>query len=333
MADPFRSDESTNSKFWIAISVLVLLNLGTFAYFYNTNTHLKQEFNQKTTEIQGALLETDSFAKKTAETLTTTQSTLDKTSAYVADVHQELQEESQSLQKQLEQQGIEFTTNIQKVKTESEQKITTLKETVDKSKTELEQKLKDIKIESADFSGIVETVVKSVVSVQSQGSAGSGVILDDGYIITNSHVVSGLNAQVIDYNGNSYGADVVKRDPEKDLLVLKLSANLPKLPSGNSDLVKVGEKVIAVGSPGGLRFSVTEGIISAMNRQIDNTGQRYIQTDVPINPGNSGGPLINKKGEVIGISAKKFAGYEGLGFAIPVNIAMAFLEDAKNPKE
>ena len=107
-------------------------------------------------------------------------------------------------------------------------------------------------------------------------------------------------------------------DSSADIAVLKINApDLASLGFGNSDDVKVGEKVIAAGNPAGLAFTVTEGIVSAT--RTDTNGIKYIQTDVPINPGNSGGPLINVKAEVIGINNFKIGGFEGLGFAIASN--------------
>ncbi len=334
MADPFKAQESANQYFWIAIACLVMLNIGTFSFFYHMNSVTKDELNQKTTQIQGAVVETDQLVKQTSRELDSTKEKLASTNKRVESVQDKLDAQTRSLQSQLEKQGIQFTTTLQSFKTENEQKISTLKETVDKSTAALQQKLADIQLESTDFSGMIQDLVKSVVSVQSTGDSGSGVVLDEeGYIITNNHVVgSGITTKVIDYNGKTYIANVFKRDQEKDLLILKIdNAGLPKLPMGDSSLLKVGEKVLAVGNPAGLKFSVSEGIVSAINRKIDNSGVTFIQTDTPINPGSSGGPLVNKKGEVIGINAKKYQGYEGLGFVIPINFAKDFLASAKNP--
>ncbi|HLD04929.1 MAG TPA: trypsin-like peptidase domain-containing protein [Candidatus Nanoarchaeia archaeon] len=333
MPDPFKAQEATNKYFWTAIACLVILNLGMFAYFFHLNGVTKDELTQKASEIQGAVTATDEIAKLTAKELDSAKDKLASTNKRVESVQDSLIQQTKSLQSQLEKQGIQFQNTIQVFKAESEEKISTLKDTVDKSTAELQQKLADIKLESADFSEIIQDVVKSVVSVQSAGDSGSGVVLDDnGYIITNNHVVgSGITAKVIDYNGKAYTANVIRRDVERDLLILKLdNSGLPKLTMGDSTLVRVGEKVLAVGNPAGLKFSVSEGIVSAINRKIDNSGVSFIQTDTPINPGSSGGPLLNKKGEVIGINAKKYQGYEGLGFVIPINMAKDFLEKIKN---
>jgi serine protease Do len=162
---------------------------------------------------------------------------------------------------------------------------------------------------------------------------GSGVIVSkEGYIITNNHVVQ--NADTINvtmYDGTDHKAKIVGRDPNTDLAVLKIEpeTGMKYAELGDSDQCRVGEWVIAIGSPRGLDWTVTAGIISAKNRQnigvLGPTGyEDFIQTDASINPGNSGGPLINMKGKVIGINALIVSGSqgsEGLGFAIPSNMA------------
>lgn len=181
---------------------------------------------------------------------------------------------------------------------------------------------------------------------QHQGSdQGSGIIYrSDGYIITNNHVIedamegssktkiaNGASIQVIlpNHMDEPYEAKVIGRDEETDLAVLKIDAtDLPAADFGNSDDLKVGELAVAIGNPAGLEFmgSVTVGYISGLNRSItfsNGKSMKLIQTDAAINPGNSGGALLNAKGQVIGVNSAKIysTGYEGLGFAIPVNVA------------
>jgi serine protease Do len=162
---------------------------------------------------------------------------------------------------------------------------------------------------------------------------GSGVIIgEDGYIITNNHVVEHAeNIQVQLYDGSSQKAKVIGADPNTDLAVIKIDPpkDMKYAHFGDSDEVKVGEWVVAIGSPQGLDWTVTQGIISATHRTgigvLGPTGyEDFIQTDASINPGNSGGPLINLNGEVIGINAlivSATQGSVGLGFAIPSNMA------------
>lgn len=168
-----------------------------------------------------------------------------------------------------------------------------------------------------------------------QGS-GSGVIISqDGYIVTNYHVIE--NAQKIMVNvadGRQFEAEVKGSDPETDLAVLKINAsNLPAADLGDSDKIRVGELVVAIGNPLGYEFarSVTAGVISAKDREITIQERKFklIQTDAAINPGNSGGALVNSQGEVIGINSAKLVitGVEGMGFAIPVNTAKPIINE------
>lgn len=167
---------------------------------------------------------------------------------------------------------------------------------------------------------------------------GTGVIIDNrGYILTNSHVVNeGQSAEVkvLLFDGRDLVADVLWNDSMLDLAIVKVDAeNLPVATLGNSDEILVGEMAIAIGNPLGLSFerTVTAGIISGLERTIPisqyETIEGLIQTDASINPGNSGGPLLNSKGEVIGINTAKIQTGEGLGFAIPINITKPIVDE------
>ncbi|MBQ2827243.1 MAG: trypsin-like peptidase domain-containing protein [Clostridia bacterium] len=156
--------------------------------------------------------------------------------------------------------------------------------------------------------------------------AGSGVIITaDGYIVTNNHVIDGAsNITVRLKNGNEYKAELIGTDADTDLAVIKVSAEetLPPAVFGNSDVLRVGQQVVAVGNPlGSLGGTVTTGIISALDREVTVEGKKMnlLQTDTAVNPGNSGGGLFNLKGELIGVVNAKSSGsdVEGLGFAIP----------------
>jgi serine protease Do len=158
-----------------------------------------------------------------------------------------------------------------------------------------------------------------------QGS-GSGVIISpDGYILTNNHVVDGAQEVTVTMADKQvHKAQVVGRDPKTDLAVLKIDAkeSLPVAPMGNSTDLKVGEWVVAIGNPFGLGHTVTAGIVSAKGRVIGaGPYDDFIQTDAPINPGNSGGPLFNMQGEMVGINTAIVASGQGIGFAIPVDLA------------
>lgn len=173
---------------------------------------------------------------------------------------------------------------------------------------------------------------------------GSGVIISpDGYIISNNHVVEGANKlEVVLSNRKTYIATLVGSDPNTDISLLKIEEKgLPYLNFANSDMVEVGQWVLAVGNPLGLNSTVTAGIISAKGRGIGILGGRgqaanpiesFIQTDAAINKGNSGGALVNMNGELVGINsaiASTNGYYQGYGFAVPANLARKIVEDIK----
>ncbi len=205
-----------------------------------------------------------------------------------------------------------------------------------------------------DFSNTLEDVTKCVVGIskiKNTGTAildskateelglGSGIVVsENGYIVTNWHVSGNkyTNCYVTLENGETYKGSVTWADSDLDLAIVKINANgLRYLKLGDSDKIKLGQEVCAIGNPIGIEFqrTVTSGIISGLNRTIkvdDEKGESYmedlIQTDASINSGNSGGPLINKDGEVIGINSIKIVSAEGIGFAIPINIIKPIIE-------
>ena len=162
---------------------------------------------------------------------------------------------------------------------------------------------------------------------------GSGFIVSkEGYILTNNHVVEGADKiRVTLLDGRSFDAKTVGQDPTFDLAVIQIKAsNLPVLPLGDSDASEVGEWVVAIGNPLGFENSVTVGVISAKNRTLQAPGvnfQGFMQTDAAINPGNSGGPLIDLKGNVIAINTAIVPYAQGIGFAIPINMAKQIMDD------
>jgi serine protease Do len=168
-----------------------------------------------------------------------------------------------------------------------------------------------------------------------QKSLGSGVIIDkEGYILTNNHVVekaSSIRVKMSD--GKEYDAKVIGKDAKTDIALIKVNVrnSLPVAVLGDSDALEVGDWVLAIGNPYGLDHTVTAGIVSAKGRVIgQGPYDDFIQTDASINPGNSGGPLFNLRGEVIGINTAIISGGQGIGFAIPINMAKALLPQLKN---
>ncbi|MAU84307.1 MAG: peptidase S1 [Gordonia sp.] len=204
----------------------------------------------------------------------------------------------------------------------------------------------DVKPGSVTYAAQIASKSTADIKVAgAQGSAvGSGIVLSpDGYVLTNNHVVAmagnGSTIQVTTSDGKTYGAEVTGTSPSYDLAVIKLdgASGLTPAALGDSDGLQVGEQVVAVGSPENLSNTVTSGIVSALSRTVtaaDESGSGVtvyngLQTDTPINPGNSGGPLVNLKGQVVGVNSAVDTGQAasggvqayGLGFAIPVNTA------------
>lgn len=174
-------------------------------------------------------------------------------------------------------------------------------------------------------------------SSQTRISSGSGVIFsNDGYIVTNNHVVQDADALEVVFNKKTYPAKLIGTDPSTDLAVLKVEANnLPAIPIGSSKNLSVGEWVIAVGNPFNLTSTVTAGIVSAKGRQINILQgkfpiESFIQTDAAINPGNSGGALVDKNGNLVGINTailSRTGSYAGYGFAVPIDIVKKIVGD------
>ena len=193
-----------------------------------------------------------------------------------------------------------------------------------------------------DASQVYDKLIQSVVGVEttitgqsgeSEVGEGTGIVTtQDGYILTNAHVVNYSkknSVKVVMHDNKTYEAKVVGYDKTSDLAVLKINASgLSTATFGDANAMKIGEQVVAIGNPGGLNFagSITGGMISALDRSIEShseNGMAYIQADAAINPGSSGGPLVNMYAQVIGINSNKIAatGYEGMGFAIPISKA------------
>ena len=221
-----------------------------------------------------------------------------------------------------------------------------------------EQTVENAKEKSTKIADMIEETTQKVVGISKLKNTGSSIFTDseeselglgtgfivtqDGYIVSNSHVTGEKYSKcyVTLENGTNYEGTVVWADSDLDISIVKIKAkNLPYVDFGDSDSIRVGETVYAIGNPIGFEFrrTVTSGIISAKNRTIkleEENKSSYmtdlIQTDATINPGNSGGPLILANGEVIGINTVKITTAEGIGFAIPINIIKPIIESFKN---
>ena len=205
-------------------------------------------------------------------------------------------------------------------------------------------KIKTVDVESDPFSDFFSGFFgrgnggtqKRQVQTPKREATGSGVIIStDGYIVTNNHVVEGADELTVTLNDNKeYSARIVGADKNTDLALIKIDGkNLPAIAIANSEDIKVGEWVLAVGNPLGLNNTVTAGIVSAKARSLGANGvEAFIQTDAAINRGNSGGALVNVKGELVGINAALYSqtgSYSGYGFAIPTTIMNKVVADLK----
>ena len=285
------------------VSIIIFLIIGSNFYVYDK---LNDDYTNKITSLNQKIDSLESELKQEVEKeKLTREEELNKLDTKTSDI-----------KKNLESQVKDVSGNLEEVKSNTEENL-----------ADLSNKLSEIQVSSSDFSSIIEDVVKAVVNVRTNLGQGSGVIFDNnGYLVTNNHVINGATEiNVVDYNGNSYNAVVKRTDANSDLAVLKIEGNgFSYLDFEDISNVHIGDRVIAVGNPLGLSFSVTEGIISGLNRQLDNSGIGYIQADVPINPGNSGGPLVNSAKKIVGITTLKISNSEGLGFAIPSNVVKNF---------
>jgi len=285
------------------VSIIIFLIIGSNFYVYDK---LSDDYTNKITSLNQKIDSLESELKQEVEKeKLTREEELNKLDTKTSDI-----------KKNLESQVKDVSGSLEEVKSNTAENL-----------ADLSNKLSEIQVSSSDFSSIIEDVVKAVVNVRTNLGQGSGVIFDEnGYLVTNNHVINGATEiNVIDYNGNSYNAVVKRTDANSDLAVLKIEGNgFSYLDFEDISNVHIGDRVIAVGNPLGLSFSVTEGIISGLNRQLDNSGIGYIQADVPINPGNSGGPLVNSAKKIVGITTLKISNSEGLGFAIPSNVVKNF---------
>ena len=279
----------------ISLSLILLISVILTIIIFQKNN----EFEQKLTEQQA---DYNAQIEKLSQALTSDMSIL--------------QNLISNVDKENKKRDNEILDLISKLEAES-------KESIEKAKSELQSEIASIETLNTDFSGVAQEALNSVVSVLTNKGQGSGAIISsDGEILTNYHVIQGASAiNVLTYDKKVYRVNILGYDSFTDIAVLKINTNetFDKLRFGNSDDIKIGQSVVALGNPFGLDFTVTQGIVSA--KRTASNGIEYIQIDVPINPGNSGGPVVDAAGEIIGIANFRIQGAEGIGFAIPSNKA------------
>lgn len=312
-----------NKKEVITLIVLFSIILGSFALYEKHRTKvLAAEVTGQLSAIQGELRErydrVDYQIKRLAE----------EVDAKTHKVQQELSQQNKALSSDLTSQ----VTTLQK---ETTTKLTDITGQLNRVESEREKtleefgkQLKQVSASNGDSSTTIQAAMKSTVSVETMAGKASGTIItDDGYIVTSKHVVNDARAVVVElYSANALNrqrktARVVGVNEVYDLAVLKIDTEntlLAPIPIADSKKVKLGEKVFALGNPGAIGFTATEGIISATDRYVGNIP--YFQTDSPINIGNSGGPLINRRGEMVGLNTLKIVGYEGISLSLPAHI-------------
>ncbi|MBS3084410.1 trypsin-like peptidase domain-containing protein [Candidatus Pacearchaeota archaeon] len=230
-----------------------------------------------------------------------------------------LKQKISELQSSTDEKINELTSEVIETKSSFNQKITSLNDNLS-STNELISKLK---IQSGeDFSEVIKKVIGSIVIIRTFSEQGSGFFIADGYLATNKHVLEDKNGdisnviQIITNDNKVHSGTLIGYIKDLDLALIKTNSDYRHLTLGSSQNVGIGEKVLAIGTPEGLSFSATDGIVSAVNRTGFGTIGSYIQTNAELNPGNSGGPLLNKNGEVIGMNNFKIAEAEGIGFAL-----------------
>ncbi|MDO8642287.1 MAG: trypsin-like peptidase domain-containing protein [Candidatus Woesearchaeota archaeon] len=319
----------------VVITVVLVVSTNVFTY-YKLTTGVNQQLQTFQTQVSDALHGTqesllDAIKQEHTYGVTQRAALENKTIENFKKLQDVINRQATQIKLDLESQA----SNIENVRQQAEAGLGDISQQVGglkKKSSELESKISEINVQSSDFSAIVQDVVKAVVSVRTPSQQGSGVFYDGrGYIVTNKHVIQDASSvQVIDYAGRVYAAQVIGTATNADIAILKISGPdaFPSLSFASEDSIRVGQRVIAVGNPLGLSFSVTEGIISAVNRVIDASGVPYIQTDVSINPGNSGGPLVDAGMHIVGITTLKFQQGEGLGFALPSTIVQQVAEQA-----
>lgn len=242
----------------------------------------------------------------------------------VADLRLEIATIRQSMTESL----IPITSSVSKVQEQSQQQLSVLAERLEQIEKEantisdLKESVKEISTSREDLSILVRDAIPAVVSIKTDSQQGTGFFVDEqGFIVTNAHLLKGNTfIQVNTYDHKVYPAVIIGTDPEADIALLGVAGEtgFPALELGSSDKVNSGDLVIAIGNPGGFDFSVAKGVISSVDRQSKNKVPMF-QMDISINPGNSGGPLINTKGEAIGMNSGytiSALGLERLGFAI-----------------
>ena len=309
--------------FSLTLVLVIGMSITGYEYQQSVTGQLVNDYTGRISELNSEL---ENFKSEQINKLGEQDKKLSAAQESLKQVDQELKSTSTELKTEINRNVQNIQSNIESVKQDNKQKLsqlTTQLNQVQVTSANLKKDLANLDI-GADFSNTISNVINSVVSINAGGKIGSGAIVkSDGVIVTNNHVVDGAGSIIVKtFDGKTFSAQVVKTDSTKDLALIKISGTFNEFSFEDVSNIRVGEKAVALGSPGGLDFTVTEGIVSAL-RNIN--GINYLQVDVPINPGNSGGPLINKAGKIIGINTMKVSGFEGVGFSIASDVVKGFV--------
>ena len=301
--------------FFLITIALLVGSFGGFGYYhYQTTQGLRSDLAQASLRLERSVQDTRSDLQE---------------SVFVLD--QKLDIKAQQLEQvddQFHQRLIDQQKSITSVRTETQAGISQIQKTSE----QLQEDLLTLNLQSKDFTIILDKIIDAVVAVRTNSGVGSGAIINSrGFIVTNKHVMAGAtSAAVVTYYRKVHPVQLLAKSDKYDLALLKIGDaddRFTELDFEDDRNVRVGEKVAALGSPGGLDFTVTEGIVSALERETSD-GVKFLQTDVSINPGNSGGPLINIQGKIVGINTMKKQDFEGIGFAIRGDQVEDFVQDA-----
>jgi S1-C subfamily serine protease len=308
----------------LAIAAMIgslLILTGTFSYIihdYNRKIDfLTAQVTHELSKVSQTIEKQDTANRKNMKTLDNNIRIVD---GKVSSVTSILTEDVNALTDQLERLDRETSTDID----ELSDMIEFVEEASQRDIDRLASNLANL---DGDFALIVEDVLPSVVSVKTNLGQGSGFFVDNNHIATNYHVIEGAQwVQVVLSDGTAYNVNIVDTDRDYDIAVLEAPVSGPPLEFADIDDIAPGQKVVAIGNPYGLSFSVTQGIISGLDRRITGSPVHFIQTDTPINRGNSGGPIINADKRVIGIATAVYDDSNSIGFAIPADEAEEIIE-------
>lgn len=352
-----KTKSESNNKPWYKTHKIVIPIISIFLIILLSSTiYSAYKINSLQEDLQEQREEFQSSVKSLGEDINDTKEETRKALSNIKSDIEERKKETQSRFQNIDNQIKDISQNLQKKSSQinqlSEELSTTNSrfEEVEEEISETQEEVDNVKSELEDFKPAIDDALPSVTTVQLKyyseyygqkvTTEGSGVVVNNGDIITNRHVVDPLTGgnkpddyslNISFYSGETYSGEVIGWSSNHDIAVIQTSNNAPSLSFDDSDNINVGQEVVALGNPIGLDFTATKGIISKKEREVNTKygTDYYIQTDAPINPGSSGGPLINEDGNIIGINTAGALDSEGVGFALPSNTVKEAYQNIK----